>query len=99
MSRVAASFPKHMRQTTMTDVPGLLDAFRNNPRTRHPAVLVRHDGSEDEVTITEYTPSGFRVAVSLRPQLGERVLIRVAGGTDRPALICWAHGGEAGGSH
>lgn len=83
----------------MTDASSLLDAFRNNPRTRHPAVLVRHDGSEDEVTITEYTSNGFRVAVSLRPQLGERVLIRVAGVTDRPALICWAYGAEAGGSH
>lgn len=83
----------------MTNAPSPLDAFRNDPRKRYPAVLVRHDGSEDEVTITEYTSTGFRVAVSLRPQLGERVLIRVAGVTDRPALICWTYGAEAGGSH
>ena len=76
----------------------ILDAFRANPRTRHPAVLVRDDGSEDAVTITECTERGFRLAVILRPNLGERVAIRVDGARDLPAQIRWAHGSEAGGS-
>ena len=76
----------------------ILEAFRLNPRTRHPAVLVRDDGSEDAATITEYTEHGFRLAVTLRPNLGERVLIRTDGNRDLPARIRWAHGVEAGGS-
>ena len=76
----------------------LLDAFRLNSRTRHPAVLVRDDGSQDAVTITECTERGFRLAVSLRPNLGEQVLIRIDGDRDLPARIRWAHGVEAGGS-
>ena len=76
----------------------LLDAFRLNSRTRHPAVLVRDDGSEDAVTITECTERGFRLAVTLRPNLGEQVLIRIDGDRDLPARIRWAHGVEAGGS-
>jgi hypothetical protein len=77
---------------------GLLDAFRANPRARHPALLVRHDGSEDAVTITECTDRGFRLSVTLRPNLGEQVLIRIDGLRDLPAQIRWAHGAEAGGS-
>jgi hypothetical protein len=76
----------------------ILDAFRANPRTRQPALLVRDNGSEDAVTITECTDRGFRLAVSLRPNLGERVLIRVDGVCDLPAQIRWTHGTEAGGS-
>ena len=78
--------------------PSILDAFRVNPRTRHPARLVRADGSVDAITITECTASGFRLAVSQRPNLGERVLIRVDGVRDLPAQIRWSHGLEAGGS-
>jgi hypothetical protein len=76
----------------------ILDAFRANPRTRHPAVLVRDDGSENAVTITECTDRGFRLTVTLRPNLGERVLIRIDGARDVSAQIRWAHGAEAGGS-
>ena len=82
----------------MASAHSILDAFRANPRTRHPAVLVRGDGSEDVVTITEFTLTGFRVVVSLRPNVGERVLIRLPGVRDVPARIRWAHGAEAGGS-
>jgi len=77
---------------------GLLDAFRANPRTRHAASIVRDDGSIDEVTITEFTTTGFRLAVSVRPNLGELILLRVAGLRDLPGKIRWAHGAEAGGS-
>ena len=76
----------------------LLDAFRANPRTSHPALIVRCDGSEEAVTITECTERGFRLTVALRPDLGEQVLIRVEGVRDLPARICWSHGAEAGGS-
>jgi len=76
----------------------ILDAFRHNPRTRHPALLVRGDGSADPVTITECTERGFRLAVALRPNLGEQVLIRIDGARDLPARIRWSHGAEAGGS-
>ena len=76
----------------------ILDAFRANPRSRHPALLVRDDGSEDAVTITEWTDRGFRLAVTLRPKLGEHVLIRIDGARDLSAQIRWAHGAEAGGS-
>ena len=77
---------------------GLLDRFRQDPRSRHPAMLIRQDGTEDAVTITEYSPGGFRLTVSTRPALGEDVRIRVAGQPDVPGRIRWAHGEEAGGS-
>ena len=82
----------------MAITQSILDAFRDNPRTRRPAQLVRDDGSEDAVTITEWTDRGFRLTVTLRPKLGERVRIRVEGVSDLPARIRWAHGSEAGGS-
>lgn len=76
----------------------ILDAFRANPRNRHPALLVRDDGSEESVTITEYTNRGFRLIVACRPRLGERILIRAKGACDLPGQIRWAQGVEAGGS-
>ena len=83
----------------MANAQVILDAFRDNPRTKRPALLVRDDGSENCVTITEFTQGGFRLAVSLRPKLGEQVLIRVTGHRDLPGRICWSHGTEAGGSY
>jgi hypothetical protein len=82
----------------MTTTHSLANAFRINPRSRQPATLVRDDGSEDAVTITEWTDRGFRLAVTLRPNLGEKVLIRIDGIRDLSARIRWAHGAEAGGS-
>jgi hypothetical protein len=76
----------------------LLDRFRRNPRSSHPAKLVRQDGTEDAVTITEYSPGGFRLTVSTRPTLGEDIRIRVTGEPDVPGRIRWAYGEEAGGS-
>jgi hypothetical protein len=81
-----------------TTTHSLANAFRMNPRSRQPATLVRDDGSEDAVTITEWTDRGFRLTVRLRPKLGEKVLIRIVGIRDLPARIRWAHGAEAGGS-
>ena len=76
----------------------VLQLFQINPRARHVALLVRHDGTEESVTITEFTRGGFRLAVSARPDLGEEVHIRVLGQRDTPGRIRWAHGAEAGGS-
>lgn len=76
----------------------VLDIFRLNPRYRHPAMLVRRDGSETPVVLTEYTSRGFRLMVSFRPELGEDVQIRLAGQVDLPGKIRWTHGTEAGGS-
>lgn len=82
----------------MATAHSLVDRFRINPRTRQPATLVRDDDSENAVTITEWTDRGFRLAVTLRPKLGEKVLIRMVGTDDLPARIRWAYGAEAGGS-
>jgi hypothetical protein len=76
----------------------ILDMFRANPRSRHPALLVRNDGTEDSVTITEFTQTGFRLSVEASPELGEDVHIRLAGQLDVPGKIRWAYGAEAGGS-
>lgn len=77
---------------------GLLKMFGINPRSRCPVTLVRHDGAENSVIITECTQSGFRLAVQDRPNLGEDVYIRVSGQRDVPGKIRWCHGEEAGGS-
>jgi len=77
---------------------GLLKMFGMNPRSRFPATLVRQDGAEDPVIITECTQGGFRLAVLARPGLGEDVYIRVSGERDIPGKIRWTHGEEAGGS-
>jgi len=76
----------------------LLNKFRKDPRSSHTATLVRQDGSEDAITITEYSLGGFRLTVSTRPTLGEDVHLRVTGQPDVPGRISWAHGQEAGGS-
>ena len=75
----------------------VLNIFRLNPRYRHPAMLVRSDGSETAVVLTEYTKGGFRLTVSFRPELGENIQIRLTGQRDLPGKICWTNGTEAGG--
>jgi hypothetical protein len=76
----------------------LLKMFGIDPRARFPATLVRHDGAEDSIIITQWTAGGFRLAVLARPGLGEDVHIRVPGQSDIPGKIRWTHGEEAGGS-
>ena len=76
----------------------VLNIFRLNPRYQHPATLVRRDGSETAVVLTEYTKGGFRLTVSFRPELGEDIQIRLTGQRDLPGKIRWTHGTEAGGS-
>lgn len=76
----------------------ILNMFRVNPRARYPALLVRNDGSENSVTITEFTQTGFRLSVEARPRLGEDVHIRLGGQLYVRGKIRWAYGAEAGGS-
>jgi hypothetical protein len=62
----------------------------------HPAVLVRADGAESSVTITEVSQTGFRLKAPQVPRAGERVIFRGASG-DVPAEVRWAFGDAAGG--
>ena len=62
----------------------------------HPAVLVRADGAESSVTITEVSQTGFRMKAPEVPSAGERIIIRGASG-DVPAEVRWALGEVAGG--
>ena len=94
MTAVIASEPTD-RGGHSTDV---LNMFRMNPRSRQRALLVRQDGSENSVVITEFTKSGFRLTVEERPELGEDIHIRLDGQPDLSGRIRWAHGAEAGGS-
>ena len=94
----AESIAKSVEQIVEIDDANVLRLFQVNPRARHPAMLVRRDGSENSVIITEFTRRGFRLAVVARPELGEEIQIRVAGQRDMPGRIRWAYGEEAGGS-
>ena len=67
-------------------------------QTRHPAVLVREDGAENSVIITEVSTGGFRLSVSETPKIGEHVFLRAEGYGDFPAQIRWALGTDAGGA-
>jgi hypothetical protein len=66
--------------------------------TQHQAVLVREDGSENPVIITEVSAGGFRLLVFETPRIGEHVLLRAEGYEDFPAQIRWALGVNAGGA-
>jgi hypothetical protein len=87
-----------LEQRAKIEEANVLELFQVNPRARHPALLVRHDGSKDTVTITEFSRTGFRLVVGARPELGEEIHIRVVGQRDMPGRIRWAYGEEAGGS-
>lgn len=87
-----------MNERAQIDGVNVVQLFQGNPRARHPALLVRRDGTKNSIIITEFTQSGFRLAVVVRPELGEEVHIRVAGQRDMPGRIRWAYGEEAGGS-
>ena len=79
----------------MTDISGYEPrAFRIG--IDHSAVLVRADGAESPVTITNVSQSGFCMKAEDAPAAGERVIIRGEAG-DVPAEVRWAQGGDAGG--
>ena len=85
-------------QNTSNFLTQVLAAFIANPRTRLPAILIRANGSEEPVVITEVSEGGFRVSVGMTPSVDEHVHIRSEGHGDVAAQIRWAHGTEAGGS-
>lgn len=60
------------------------------------AVLVRADGAESPVTITNVSQCGFCIKAGDVPIAGERVIFRGEAG-DVPAEVRWARGRDAGG--
>lgn len=62
----------------------------------HPAVLVRADGAESPVILTNVSQSGFCMKAEDVPGVGERVIFRGEAG-DVPAEVRWARDGGAGG--
>ena len=60
------------------------------------AVLVRADGAESPVTITNVSQSGFCMKAADAPDVGERVTFRGKAG-DVPAEVRWTRGHDAGG--
>lgn len=89
---------KSVEQDVEIDDANVFKLFQVNPRARHPALLVRRDGSEDSVIITEFTRRGFRLTIAARPELGEEIHIRVTGQRDMPGRVRWVYGEEVGGS-
>jgi hypothetical protein len=59
-------------------------------------VLVRADGAESSVTITNVSQRGFRLKAPEVLSAGERVIFRGALG-DVPGEVRWALGNDAGG--
>jgi len=62
----------------------------------HAVVLVRSDGAESPVTLTNVSQGGFCMKVKELPGVGERIVFRGETG-DVPAEVRWARGGDAGG--
>lgn len=61
------------------------------------AVLLRPDGEEIAVLITDISKDGFKLSSETQLMIGERVDLRVPKTGDVPAQIRWALGSEAGG--
>ena len=79
----------------MTDTSGYEPrAFRIG--INHAVLLVRADGAESPVTITNVSQSGFCMKASDAPNVGERVIFRGEAG-DVPAEVRWSRGEDAGG--
>lgn len=80
----------------MGRIPGHISR-RPRVSVAHDATLVRADGSEHSVTITDVSSGGFHLRTEDTIPIGEHVFLRVAGYGDFPAQIRWALGAEAGG--
>lgn len=59
--------------------------------------LLRPDGTEIPVIITDISKDGFKLKCSLQLLIGERVDLCMPKTGDVPVQIRWAVGGEAGG--
>ena len=61
------------------------------------AVLLRPDGEEVSVIITDISKDGFKLSSDSQLLIGERVDLCMPKTGDVPVQIRWAIGGEAGG--
>ena len=64
---------------------------------RLPAILVREDSSEEQVTVVDVSSGGFKLEISEAPRIGEFVGLRVDKSGLIDAQIRWVLGDEAGG--
>ena len=64
---------------------------------RLPAILVREDSSEEQVTVIDVSSGGFKLEISEAPRIGEFVGLRVDKSGLIDAQIRWVLGDEAGG--
>ena len=73
--------------------------IRRGPRvsTDLKAVLLRPNGEEFAVLITDISKDGFKLSTDAQLMIGERVDLRVPKTGDVPAQIRWAQGNDAGG--
>ena len=62
----------------------------------HAVLLVRADGAESPVTLTNVSQKGFCMKADAVPAVGERIIFRGDAG-DVPAEVRWARSGDAGG--
>ena len=62
------------------------------------AVLIREDGSEEQIVLTDASEGGVGFVAANPPRVGEHVLIRVIGRHELAAEIRWASGQRAGGA-
>ena len=69
----------------------------NRVATWHRATLVRADGAESQVVVTDLSSAGFKLEADSVPLIGEMIHIRVDRYGDYPAKIRWALGTQAGG--
>lgn len=61
------------------------------------AVLIRPNGEEIPVIITDISKDGFKLSTETQLMIGERVDLCMPKTGDVPAQIRWALGSEAGG--
>ncbi len=61
------------------------------------AVLLRPNGEEIQVVITDISKDGFKLSAEAQLLIGERLDLRVPKAGDVPAQIRWALGNYAGG--
>lgn len=61
------------------------------------ARLLRPDGEEIDVVITDISKDGFKLSTNTQLMIGERVELSIPKTGDVPVQIRWALGQEAGG--
>lgn len=64
---------------------------------REPAVLIKSDGTAENIIILDVSAAGFRVELPEGLHEEEIVSLRTKRCDDVPGQICWALGNQAGG--